>query len=271
MARIVPSLVARIIETAYPWAGETLAGRNAYAGALESDQAPNVSMILGLAEQIPSELLPADAADHALFVAACGAMRGALMSWSGGGHPGHAAKLYPSSVFQNRSPVVALLGVLQRAPDEAASSGTADLSFIQDVPARDDIRIDVANAHRALGNGEYKAATVLAGSVIEALLLWAIKQADAADVDAAVKKASETKAPDKRGPEHWHLGDYAAVAQALSIIDATATTAATLAGEFRNLIHPGRVLRSGSRCDQATALFALGAMQRIISALTPAT
>jgi hypothetical protein len=270
MPRIVPQVVARIIEMAYPWAAETLAGRSAHEGTLSPDQAPTVAMILALAEQIPAELLSPDASDHATFIAACGAMRGALMNWSGGGHPGHAAKLYPNAAFGNRSPIVALLDVLRRSPDEAPSRAAAGLEFIPDPHAREDIRVDVSNAHRALGNGEYKAATVLAGSVIEALLLWAIKQSDSQEIEDAIARL-DAKAPDKRGPEFWYLGDYIRVARALGVIDDSAATAASLAGEFRNLIHPGRVLRSGSRCDQATALTALGAMQRIIGLLPSAT
>ena len=270
MARIVPSLVVRVIEAAYPWAAATLDGHRAFDGYLELDQAPNVSMILEMTERIPTELLPFDADDHATFMAASGMMRGALMSWSSGGGSNHAAKLGPSAVFKNRHPVVALLDVLRRSPDETAGIVSSGMEFIVDASAREDVRIDVANAHRALGNGEFKAATVLAGSVIEALLLWAVKQADAAALDAVVRSDENATLLLKRGAEHWHLSDYIRIARGLGSIDETAAKAATLAGEFRNLIHPGRVLRSGNRCDQGTALSALGAMHRIIGILANA-
>jgi hypothetical protein len=38
------------------------------------------------------------------------------------------------------------------------------------------LSVDIAAAHRALSRGEWKAATVLAGSVIEALCLWIIRR-----------------------------------------------------------------------------------------------
>ena len=220
--------------------------------------------------QIPSELLPFSADDHATFMAASGMMRGALLSWSSGGSSSFAAKLGASAVFKNRHPVVALLDVLRRSPDETAGIVPVGLEFIIDTSAREDVRIDIANAHRALGNGEFKAATVLAGSVIEALLLWAIKQADGSALDAVLQNDENSTVLRKRGAEYWHLSDYIRIARALGSIDDTAAKAATLAGEFRNLIHPGRVLRSGSRCDQATALSALGAMHRIVGILADA-
>jgi len=274
MARVVPSSVARIIEAAFPWAGETLAGRNAFDGALEQDQAPNVSMILALAEQLPPELLPENSTDYTQFVAICGAMRGALSSWSGGGHPAHTASLRSSAAFGRKNPIVALLDVLRRCPDEAASGIASGMEFIADASARDDLRIDIANAHRALGNGEYKAATVLAGAVCEALLLWHLQGLDedrlsrAIDHLASEPREAGRKQPDKRGIERWHLSDFIAVALAAKVIDETTATGARLTNDFRNLIHPGRVLRTGLRCDQSTALAALSAMERLASLRT---
>jgi hypothetical protein len=50
------------------------------------------------------------------------------------------------------------------------------LSFIQHSDLRESIRNDVGAANRALLNCEWKAATVLAGATIEALLHWALSQ-----------------------------------------------------------------------------------------------
>jgi hypothetical protein len=272
MARVVPSLVARAIEFTYRGAAEDLANGTRNFGSLEQDQAPSIAMVLALLEQIPVELLPTDAKDLVVFHAACGAMRGALASWSGGGRPGHTARLTESAVFGG-SPIVALLRILRSSPDEAASEEASGLEFIQDPDARADIRIDISNAHRAIGNGEFKAATILAGAVVEALLLWSIKkkpESELAQAIAAVTlkaKQAGTKPPDKRGPEFWHLPEFVAVAEALSILDQTSCKLLSLTGEFRNLIHPGRVLRTGDRCDQSTALTAVGAMERTIGLL----
>jgi hypothetical protein len=275
MARVVPSLVARAIELTYRGAAADLENGTRSFGSLQQDQAANIAMVLALLEQIPVELLPTDAKDLVVFHAACGAMRGALASWSGGGHPGHTARLSESAVFGG-SPIVALLRILRSCPDEAASEQASGLEFIQDPDARADIRIDMSNAHRALGNGEFKAATVLAGAVVEALLLWAIKKKPDSELASALAamtqraKDAGTKPPDKRGPEFWHLPEFITVADALSILDQTSCKVLGLTGEFRNLIHPGRVLRTGDRCDQSTALTAVGAMERTVGLLASA-
>lgn len=269
MSRIVPSAVARVIAETFPWAAATLKGGQPFDGALSSDAAPQVAMILGLVDKIPGELAPQSLEDHTIFIASCAAMRGALMSWSGGGHPSHLATLRPAAIFKNRHPIVALLDVLRRCDDESSSADTAALAFLSDVSAREDIRVDMTNSHRALGNGEFKASTVLAGSVIEALLLWAVRQLDAERLATAVS-ATGRRTLDKRGPEFWHLTDLVDVARSAGVIDEQTAISARLASDYRNLIHPGRIVRTGARCDQATALGALSAMERVATAVRPA-
>jgi hypothetical protein len=105
--------------------------------------------------------------------------------------------------------------------------------------------LDISTATSAFHNGEWKAATVLAGTAAEALLLWAIESSPAL--------ATLTNKP-KGPPDEWGLGKYIAVATALSLIEDTTSQQATLAQNFRNLIHPGRSKRLGEICDRATAL-----------------
>lgn len=269
MPRVVPSIVVQSIETTYPWAKNAADGAGG-SPALAQDQAPNIGMILELLDALPHELLPANATDYAMLVAALGAMRAALTTWQGGGHPGHASTLHPMEALGGDHPVTAVLKILRECPDEAAGEAVADFSFIEDEDARESLRIDASTAHRSLGNGEYKAATVLAGSVVEGLLLWAISQCDHSKRDAAAKQVSAVRKQSQRkpipqlDPEHWHLADYIDVAAQLKLIGAETQKALELAAEYRNLIHPGRVLRSGMDCSQGTALSALGAMERLI-------
>ena len=75
--------------------------------------------------------------------------------------------------------------VLELCPDEFPSVDTSNLSFIADPTLRDILRLDVTATNSALINGEWKAATVLAGSVVEALVLWALQQQNPAAVSAA--------------------------------------------------------------------------------------
>lgn len=148
---------------------------------------------------------------------------------------------------------------LAKCPDQAPSLPTAELAFIKDTVLRDSIRLDVSTATSALHNVEWKAATVLAGAAAEALLLWAIQEAP---------NLSTLATKPKGAPEDWGLGDYVKAATSLGLIKTATSEQATLAKDFRNLIHPGRAQRLGEVCDRATALTALAAVELIVRDLS---
>ena len=68
---------------------------------------------------------------------------------------------------------------------------------------------------------------------------------------------------DLEGPG-WHLHEYVEVAAHLGIIKPDTATLVRLAKDFRNLIHPGRAARLGQKCDRATALGALAAVEAVV-------
>ena len=167
---------------------------------------------------------------------------------------------------------VALLHkTLQQCPDQAPAPTTTELVFILEPDLRAGLRIDISTAFQAEANGEWKAATVLAGSVIEALLLWAVKQAPRGDLRKACSSAvakGTLSSPPRGAPERWMLSEYIAVAEELTKIDAYTATQARLAQNFRNLIHPGRAQRLAKGCDRGTALGALAAVEMIVRCLS---
>jgi len=224
-------------------------------------------MLLRLLETIPEELLPTNPDDLITMKEPKGVMEGALTSWSGAPHPGAAAQIGPLQIFNNQSPIVAVLLVLRKCNDEAASSDAPDLLFIADPDSRSSLRIDISTAYRAYGNGKYKAATVLAGAVVEVLLLWRIKAAPTDTLKTGITK-HDAEVPsrklDARDPEKWDLTDLIDVATRLKIIGDHVREACDLCREFRNLIHPGRVLRTGADASKGTALAALAAMQALL-------
>jgi hypothetical protein len=55
------------------------------------------------------------------------------------------------------------------------SPNTTDPAFISDADLRTDLRQDLGEVNRPLHNGEWKGATVPAGLIVEALLLWALQ------------------------------------------------------------------------------------------------
>jgi len=58
------------------------------------------------------------------------------------------------------------------------------------------------------------------------------------------------------------------VAQQLSLIEKETAIQARQCQDFRNLIHPGRALRLKLKCDRATSLAALAAVDFVVRDLT---
>jgi hypothetical protein len=170
--------------------------------------------------------------------------------WLRTGHVGQTS--IPN--LDGKNAVYLVRDALSKCPDQTPSPETADLLFIDDDPdLRESIRLDISSATNALHNGDWKAATVVAGSASEALLLWAIQRHPQRDT-----------APGRpnKDIEKWDLHEYAQVARALLISEPTLEQT-MLAKDFRNLIHPGRAQRLGQVCDRATALSALAAVEHI--------
>jgi len=135
---------------------------------------------------------------------------------------------------------------------------------------RKQLRLDMSSMDQALRNGEWKAATVLAGSLLEALLLWAIGKKEPAAVSAAISALkAEKKVSDKLGddPTTWHLPHYLQVAEHLQLIKGNTVSSCAIAKDFRNLIHPGREIRLKQKCNRGTALSAVAAVEHVVSDL----
>jgi hypothetical protein len=119
------------------------------------------------------------------------------------------------------------------------------------------LRTDANSAFSDLLNHEYKSATVLAGSVVEAQLLWALEETDPTTLAAKFPRQP------KRALNEWMLGDMIEAAHVCGFITDDTKTQALLAQNFRNLIHPGRQARLKQRCEVGTAYAALAAMERV--------
>jgi len=110
-------------------------------------------------------------------------------------------------------------------------------------------------------------ATVLGGSVIEALLLWKLQQQNITHLETAILSRSIKKSAGQL--EKWDLHDYIEVADELKLIKPETVTQCRLAKDFRNLIHPGRAERLGQQCNRATALSAMAGLEHAVNDLTP--
>jgi hypothetical protein len=230
-----------------------------YRGQLEA--------VLTLIEQVPNELITLHDREYADLVASIAAARSILKRWE----THHEPDLIPIPGLSNLNPVVVIHHALARCPDQFPAPGTAELSFLQPDDLRESLRLDISAANRALANNEWKAATVLAGSTVEALLLWALHQKNATQMTNAVASLIGTALQQKPSAdlERWNLHEYIEVAEAFGVITPDTATQARLAKDFRNSIHPGRAARLGQACDRGTALSAVAAVEHVVRDLAP--
>jgi hypothetical protein len=245
---VVPSQVVRLVREHYP----QLADHTNLASAAE---ASFLAGVIAAVKQLPDGIVPADMATR--FATTVGSLEAAIQSCTPDARRGHLTGRHISE----------LLSLLAAFPDEPFRPDDSSLQFIDDTAFRRTLSVDIAAAHRALMNGEWKAATVLAGSVIEALCLWVVRHEAA---DAAVETARRLQREGLLGPRavpnellSWHAPELIEVAFALGFIERDTVQVARTTKDYRNLIHPGRELRTGQRCTEGVAHIAIGAMQRV--------
>ncbi len=268
MPRVVPSQVVAVIDRLWPWAkdqADTPQGRQ----AVDVGHSPRVTAMLDLLAQIPSDLFALDVEDYAALVTAAGVLRDATEQWR---QRGDVLTLHVVPGYSHLNPITMIRRALARCPDEVPTSATAGLTFITDDQLRESLRRDISAAERAFSDGGWKAATVLAGSVVEALLLWALQQESAANISHACaallgNKTLKSK-PDAAHLENWVLHEYAEVGAELDAIEADTASLVRLTKDYRNLIHPGRAQRLGQVCDRGTARTALAAVDAVVRDLT---
>lgn len=268
MPRVLPSQVVTVIDRMFPWAATQVDAQGSRIN-LGLGNSTQLAPIIALVELIPPELIILDSAHYAGFAAALAAIRNALQMWPA---RGDVFSLSNVPGFGELNPVTLVRRALAQCPDEAPSPQIAGLTFIADVDLRQNLRIDISEAYRAYADGSWKAATVLAGSVVEALLLWAIQQRSVAERTAAVStllRGGKLGRDPGTDPETWVLHDYIEVVHQLGRISAETASQSKLTKDFRNLIHPGRASRLGLTCDRGTALSALASVEHTIRELTP--
>lgn len=263
MPRVVPSVVVNTIDLLWPRLKDD---------DINKTNSGEIAGVLDLVYQIPEELLPLDPVAYAELVIARAHIKHQLESWASA--PRDPGWLGPVHGLNNRRPVNIIRDALANCDDSFPASGTTELAFIANNALREDLRIDISEVGHALASAEWKAATVLAGSAIEALLLWAIKQRTPAEIDAAKAAAVApdrlTEKPDNN-ITRWNLEEYIEVAKELSIIKEKTAKAAHLARQFRNFIHPGASQRASQKCSRATALSAAAGMHHVIEELEKGT
>ena len=271
MPRVVPGQVVDLIKQIFPNVNNTTSN----SLRIDSVYSASLAGIIDLVEQIPNELILLSGDDYIDFVLSINAIKTAFKKWES--KPGYYLKIpgYKKGNKYERNPVYLLSKTLSKCPDEFPSSETAELEFIQDSDFRENLRIEINVVNRALSNGEWKAATILAGSVIEALLLWELTEHYKDKINETLEKlANESKINtnkkndlQKEGLENGSLYIYIEIANSLGIFTKETIQVINLAKDFRNLIHPGREKRLEKKCDRSRALVAVGAVESVVREL----
>jgi hypothetical protein len=141
-----------------------------------------------------------------------------------------------------------------------------DFSFTADPDLRSMMERDYQEIPRCLATEGYKAATVMCGSVMEALLLDALLADEAKATQSAMSlKGSIGKVPNDLGK--WTLKQMIAVAQDLQILPKEIGGMSEALREYRNLIHPAVGIRKQMRAEEEEATLAYSALRVIIKNL----
>jgi hypothetical protein len=254
MPHAVPSQVCNLIVKVFP----DVSNEPAEKGQQAHRRATDVGAILDFLGRVPDELIRLSADDDALFWANTYALRNA---WEDRNRSNNNLSIRPLSGAEH-TPLFEVKRLLAKCPDEAPAVQTTGLEFLPNDRFREGLRTDISSANSALMNHEYKAALVLGGSVVEALLLWGLEKEGEPKVKATAKGAPANAL------NEWTLGQMIEATHACKLISDNTRKQAELAQNFRNLIHPGRQARLQETCDRGSALGTLAAVEKIAVDLT---
>jgi hypothetical protein len=270
MSIYFPSQIVEYIDIKFPYVKSSLASGRDDLSPVTKEYYPVVSLLTTMIGTIPSRVIVLKGDDLIEYSEAAEALKMAVLLW-GQGDKNYSIQHIPGR--KNRHPIALVRKHLATLSDEGVDSDTPSLPFIQDKQFNESLRTDMTTVNSALDNGEWKAATVLAGSVIEAVLLFATKEYEKKDsknlettVNALISNKIIQSAPSNT--DDWNLHMLIEVAAELKIITDTTAAQCRIAREFRNLIHPGRAQRLSQTCDRGTALAAVAGVVHVIRDLS---
>jgi hypothetical protein len=220
-----------------------------YGGAL--------THLLLMIDNLPEHLVRLEGKASAEFGEAVEAVRIAVARGSGTLDPLTGLQHHPLDFIRRH---------VAKMPDQGPKETTGRFDFIEHEQLRKVLAMDFDAANQALDNASWKAATVLAGSVTEAILLDGLLPREEAACEAFRKLALSKKLQerDPKTPESWGLRSLTEVALELRLITPPTAAQCDIARNFRNLVHPGSGLRTSTECDRGTALAAVAAVEAVI-------
>jgi hypothetical protein len=273
MRRTLPKDVVCIIEGNFPW---TRGDWRKEVTNRENSRfiAPvTIPGVLEMIDRIPEELPVFDAPTDGLFTMALAALRANLAEVASGRGAFQWPAFPPPGQTNHEDCLAIVKNILAACPDDVPSSATEGMMFISDSDLRKSLLGDLGSAERSLNTGEWKACTVLSGSIIEALLLWAIQTHSVPDIAAAMASVDASKQirrnapPDKLTDGTWRFHDYIHVAAQLQEIQDPLYSRCIDAKDYRNLIHPAVAERRNAACDRGTSHITIGTVYSLIEKL----
>jgi hypothetical protein len=211
-----------------------------------------VRTLLSLLEQLPAALITLPFHKYLEFERARAALATVLPRWNLG-------EMTVGPGVGGRNPVAVLARLLAECANELPPP-EPEFPFITD----EDTRLGIEDRTRAawvdFNAREWLGATTSAAVALEAVLLWEVKRLRNSAFEGARKKP-------ERNPDDMVLADLIDEARNQGSISDGSTVQAHLARDARNLVHPGKVARSGTACDKATALAAFAGLYRVASEL----
>lgn len=267
MNHVLPSDIVRALEEEFPL---TLRLKVDASGVTnEAYRAGTiVPGILALINEIPEDLMTIDSSERTRLVLSMIALDQAA-EWQR-----RTTNGIPWPRLKDNTPCLSVVrDALLKCHDQAPSQSAQTLLFIGDNQFRLTLAVDLGSAEKALNNGEWKAATVLGGSIIEALLLWALQQHTKPERAAAMQRAvrsgkiSRVLQVDDLTAWEWSLHPYIEVAYELGEIKEHTANPCREAKYYRNLIHPAAAERDKEKCTRGKAHGALGAVYSTIEDL----
>jgi hypothetical protein len=221
-------------------------------GSVPHTKQSEVRTLLSLLDQLPPDLVNLPFHDFLEFERCRAVLVTALPKWDI-----HGAQ---EASIDSKNPVERIRRLLASCPNELPPP-EPEFPFVTD----DDIRLGIEDRTRAawidFNAKEWLGATTSAAVALEAILLWEVRRVR----NAARGDDSNTKR--RREPNEMVLAELIDETLGSRSISEDTAKQARLARDVRNLIHPGKVARSGTPCDKATALTALAGVYQVASEL----
>ena len=156
------------------------------------------------------------------------------------------------------------LGFLKTIADDFSQTPVTEeksFHFVDDIKLRKILERDYAEIQRGIISLNWKSSIILSGGAIEAILLDLLSK-------DAVKAKKSNKAPQEKDLSKWDLNDLIEVAVETDLVDGEAAKLSHSVRDYRNLVHPGKEMRSKLKVEPEEAKIALQVFNILIKELS---